>query len=101
MPIPFPFDFKKPDYPAVFQWRYDRLLKIRKKPSVLAGMYAYYADNAAQFIIDWGMTFDPRNVEVGLPSYCPFILFPRQEEAIHWIVERWKNREPGLADKSR
>ena len=101
MPIPFKFDFKKPDYPAVFQWRYDRLLKIRKKPSVLPGLYAYYAENPAQFITDWGMTFDPRNVEVGLPAYCPFILFPRQEEAIAWIVERWKKREPGLADKSR
>lgn len=101
MPIPFPFDFKKPDYNAVFQWRYDRLCKIRKKPSVLAGMYQYYSENPGQFITDWGMTFDPRNVEIGLPAYCPFILFPRQEEAIHWIIERWKNREPGLADKSR
>lgn len=101
MPIPFAFDFKKPDYPAVFQWRYDRLCKIRKKPSVLLGMFQHYSEHPGQFIIDWGMTFDPRNVEVGLPAYCPFILFPRQEEAIAWIIERWKNREPGLADKSR
>ena len=101
MPIPFPFDFKKPDYPAVFQWRYDRLCKIRKNPKSLIGLYAYYAENPAQFIIDWGMTYDPRNVEIGLPAYCPFILFPRQEEAIAWILERWKNREPGLSDKSR
>ena len=101
MPIPFKFDFKKPDYTAVFQWRYDRLCKIRKNPRVLPGLFAYYADNPAQFIIDWGMTYDPRNVEVGLPAYCPFLLFPRQEEAIAWILERWKNREPGLADKSR
>lgn len=101
MPIPFPFDFKKPDYNAVFQWRYDRLCKIRKNPKVLFGLYAYYAENPAQFITDWGMTYDPRNVEVGLPAYCPFILFPRQEEAISWIRERWLNREPGLADKSR
>ena len=101
MPIPFPFDFKQPDYPSVFQWRYDKLVAIRKKPSVLPGLFTYYRDNPAQFIIDWGMTFDPRNVERGLPSYCPFILFPRQEEWVHWVLERWRNQEPGLTDKSR
>ena len=101
MPIPFEFDFKKPDYPAVFQWRYDRLMKIRKDPRVLPALYQYYSEHPAQFITDWGMTFDPRNVEIGLPAYCPFILFPRQEEAIEWILECWRNREPGLADKSR
>lgn len=101
MPIPFPFDFKKPDYNAVFQWRYDRLRKIEKNPSCLPALFEYYSKNPAQFITDWGMTYDPRNVEVGLPAYCPFILFPRQEEAIEWVVERWRNREPGLADKSR
>ncbi|EPI9177998.1 TerL protein, partial [Yersinia enterocolitica] len=65
MPIPFPFDFKNPDYMQVFEWRMERLQRIRQQPEMLPVMKTFYKDNPAQFIIDWGMTVDPRNVERG------------------------------------
>lgn len=101
MPLPFPFDFKKPDYAQVFEWRIERLNRIRATPGCLPGLLAYYKKNPAQFIIDWGVTFDPRNAEIGQPAYTPFLLFPRQEEFVHWFMERWMGREPGLVEKSR
>lgn len=101
MPLPFPFDFKNPDYNKVFEWRVDRLQRIRKDPTCVPALKRYYKDNIAQSIIDWGCTYDPRNVSRGLPSVIPFLLFPRQEEWIHWAVERLKNSENGLSDKSR
>ena len=101
MPLPFPFDFKKPDYTMVYQWRLDRLKKLRDDPTQLPGLKAFYRDNPAQFIIDWGITFDPRNVERGLPAMAPFLLFPRQEEWVQWFLDRWRNKQPGLTDKSR
>ena len=101
MPLPFTFDFKNPDYVMVFESRIDALNYIRKNPHELPKIKSYYRENPAQFIIDWGVTSDPRNVERGLPALTPFLLFPRQEEWVHWLIERWKNREPGLTDKSR
>lgn len=101
MPIPFPFDFKNPDYVEVFEWRLERLKEIRKNPECLKGILEYYKHYPAQFLIDWGVTSDPRNVERGLPALIPFILFPRQEEWVEWLIERWTKREPGLTDKSR
>lgn len=101
MPIPFPFDFRNPDYVPVFQWRAERLARIRANPDMLPALKAYYRDHPAQFIIDWGMTFDPRNPEIGLPTSIPFLLFPRQEEWIEWFMERWHNREPGITEKTR
>lgn len=101
MPIPFPFDFKNPDYTAVFEWRLERLKRIKMYPEAMPGLRKYYKDNPAQFITDWGTTYDPRNVDRGLPALIPFVLFPKQEEFVHWFIERWKSREPGLADKSR
>ena len=101
MPIPFPFDFKNPDYVMVFEWRLERLREIRKNPECIKGLFDYYKHNPAQFIIDWGVTSDPRNVERGLPALAPFLLFPRQEEWVNWFMDRWKRREPGLVDKSR
>ncbi|MFC3816558.1 TerL protein [Lysobacter sp. GCM10012299] len=101
MPIPFPFDFKNPDYVAVFEWRLERLRRIREQPETLPALKAFYRANPAQFIIDWGTTFDPRNPERDLPSTVPFLLFPRQEEWVHWFLERWRNREDGITEKTR
>lgn len=101
MPLPFPFDFKNPDYTEVFNWRLERLNNIRNNPKVLPALRSYYKTDPAQFLIDWGVTFDPRNAERGLPALMPFLLFPRQEEWVAWFLERWKSREPGLCDKSR
>jgi phage terminase large subunit len=101
MNLPFDFNFKKPDYVAVFRYRAEKLAEIRKKPGTIGLLKRYYRDNPAQFIIDWGMTFDPRNVELDLPSVIPFILFPRQIEYVEWFMERWKTRTSGVVAKSR
>lgn len=90
-----------PDYEAVYRERAERLERIRSTPGMLAGLKAFYKDNPVQFIMDWGMTFDPRNAEVGLPTTMPFLLFPKQAEFIGWLRERWLGREDGLAEKSR
>ena len=101
MPIPFPHDFKNPDYAAVFNHRRRNLEKIRQTPGLLKQLKTYYKDNPAQFIIDWGVTFDPRQVERGQPSLLPFLLFEKQEEWVNWLIERWKNQQPGITEKSR
>lgn len=101
MPVPFDFDFKNPDYIAAYRWRLSRLESLRKNPKQFAALRVYYRDNPIQFINDWGMTYDPRNVDRRLPAAIPFLLFPKQEEFLQWLIDRWKGREPGLADKSR
>lgn len=95
------FDWRNPDYGAVYAVRSQRLAKIRSEPGLLEGLKAYYADHPADFIHDWGMTFDPRNAEVGLPTTVPFLLFPKQREFIDYLYRKWRAREDGLAEKSR
>lgn len=95
-------DWKNPDYSAIFRYRMDNLEKLRAQPEHLPALQEYYrAGHYADFINDWGVTFDPRNAEIGLPTLLPFILFPRQREWIDWVIERWKARRPGLCEKSR
>lgn len=105
MSLPFPFDFKNPDYMQVWDWRLERYHRIKKlvkdDPQSFLLLKQFYKNNPAQFITDWGVTQDPRNVERGLPTAIPFILFPHQEDWVNWFMERWKNREPGLTEKSR
>lgn len=95
------FDFRKPDYAPVYQERMRKLQNLRANPELVPSVKAFYKENPVAFICDWGLTFDPRNVEIGLPSVVPFLLFPKQAEFIEWCRARWLGREDGLAEKSR
>jgi phage terminase large subunit len=96
-----PFDWRNPDYISVIAERVELLQKIRARPQILPALKLFYKNNPAQFINDFGCTFDPRNVERKLPATIPFLLFPRQVEWVEWLLERWRNQEPGITEKSR
>jgi phage terminase large subunit len=100
--IPEGFNWKRPDYEPVFAERAARLQAIRGGEIDLAALKAFYADDhPGEFIHDWGMTFDPRMRELGLSSSMPFLLFPRQQDFMRWLLQRWRGRDDGLAEKSR
>ena len=94
-------DFKNPDYVSIYQWREKKLKQLRANPFLLSGLRDYYKDNPIDFMEDWGMTFDPRNVGTHLPAAMPFILFPRQREWLEEVLAAWKKPEPLLTEKSR
>lgn len=81
--------------------RADRLAKIRSDPKAVPTLKKYYQDNPIDFINDWGMTFDPRNKDIGLPSIIPFTLFERQKDWLRFTLERWKSRESFVTEKTR
>lgn len=95
------FDWINPDYEKVFATRVERLERMRDKPEIVARLLDYYAGHPADWISDWGMTFDPRLAEKGLRTVVPFVLFPKQREFINWCLERWLMREDGVVEKSR
>lgn len=97
-----PFDWLTPDYAAIWRQRVQRLARLRADPNLLQTVRAYYKDHhAADFINDWGVTVDPRNVGTVRPVVMPFQLFPRQREMIDWLDERWQTKDDGIVVKSR
>lgn len=100
------FDWKKPQYSPIYAERAARLEKLRALPDEereqeIRLLKRFYRDHPWQFIDDWGVTFDPRNVERGIPSLVPFKLFPKQIEWLKWVVDHWKHQRSGLTEKSR
>lgn len=91
----------KPDYTHEFGRRALRLSALRQDPVLLAGAKEYYSTRPAEYIQDWGITFDPRNAGRDLPTTMPFILFPRQKEFIDFIEECVAKESSGLVGKSR
>lgn len=88
-------------YAEAFAARAEKLKRLRAKPDAWIALKVFYKDHPVEFINDWGVTFDPRNAEIGLPSVLPFMLFPKQADFVRWLQERWKGREDGLVEKSR
>ena len=109
MPVPFKIDWKNPDYTDVYNLRAHMLNQMRndKTGEVTRKLKLYYADNPVQFIIDWGVTFDPRNAmrrdKEGkrLKTRIPFIPFPKQEELLYWLLDRMNGSDDGIIEKSR
>lgn len=100
--VPEGFDWRNPDYVAIYNQRIQRLQRIREQGAeAIEALKDYYREHPAQFITDWGVTFDPRLVERQLPAMIPFILFPKQEDWIKEIMGHWRNQRRGLTEKSR
>jgi len=99
--VPDNFDFRNPDYTEVFRRRLELLNRLRADRQMLSAFKVHYRHHPADLVNDWGVTFDPRNVEVGLPPLMPFVLFPRQRECIEEIHAQWLARKPLLIEKSR
>lgn len=97
-------DWDHPDYNPIFIERARRINAIRtsENPGVVwASLKEFYRTHPDRFITDWCVTYDPRNVEIGLPALVPFQLFKRQTDYVLWLYDRWRNREDGLTEKSR
>lgn len=95
------WDWLKPDYDAVYKVRIERLQRMRDNPELVPRLWAHYMEHPADWISEWGTTFDPRLAERGLRTVVPFVLFPKQRQFIDWCYERWKRREDGVVEKSR
>lgn len=94
-------DYRNPQYVPIFRQRMERLAQLRRDPKLMAMVKTHYRANPIDFIRDWGVTSDPRNIERGLPAVIPLIPFPRQIEWLEWILDLWRTGKSGLTEKSR
>lgn len=94
------------DFTSVFQRRVELLTKVRQDPRLKHALHAHYANSpngCADFILDWGITIDPRNSGLNppLPTTMPFCLFYRQVEFTFFLNDCVENKVRGLVEKCR
>lgn len=94
-------DYKSPNYTLILKRRSEKLRKLRKDKRLLAAAKIHYKSNPWDFVNDWGMTYEPRNVEKNLPTVIPFVLWPKQRQFMQWMHARWQQGQRGLGEKSR
>lgn len=88
------------DYRAVYVWRMQQLAMLESDPIALAAAKAYYGkiEHAAEFIMHWMDTYDPRRDDI---KWLPFVLFEKQAEFIDFLIAMYKDEESGLVEKAR
>lgn len=100
----FPFDYEKEDRRRAIIA--SLLANAQDRDDILDTLYA---DNPVDFINDWGVTFDPRNLLKPDPLYpenkmkakMPFILFSKQRELVRFLHRCVLENDSGLIEKSR
>jgi len=109
-----PLDWRSPDYRPAFAERAARVSDIRRDQeewdqldpdergsSPWSVVMLQYSTRPLDWIEDWVVTYDPRNLNKGISAMVPFLLFPRQRELLTWIDERRKAGRGGLIEKAR
>lgn len=94
-------DVWPPDYAATYTERSRRLLKLRANPALWAGAKEYYRTRPVEFIEDWCITDDPRNIGTPIPVRMPFVLFKRQRQLVEFLHALLTAQEKGLVEKAR
>lgn len=68
------------------------------RPELLLMARAYYARNPVAFINDWLDTYDPRRETM---KWLPFLMFPKQEQFVNFLLGCIRDDENGLIEKCR
>ncbi len=90
-----------PNYTQEFMRRQGLLRRLQEHPEHIQGAKEYYRTRPAEFINDWCITYDPRNVFTDLPTTMPFCTFPRQDDMVEYIYSCLNDQANGLIEKSR
>lgn len=79
------------------QRRLALLEECNTDPQLRSLLLAHYKYNVVDWCNDFVWTYDPRRQ----PSNIPFDLYPKQEEFLNWITDRYELKEDCIAEKSR
>ncbi len=78
-----------------------RSLPDKEREAEFTKLKLYYKAAPIQFIIDWGLTSDTRNVGSETPTLLPLIPWPRQIQLLQFYLDMFHGKRDGLVPKSR
>lgn len=70
-------------------------------PAKATAIYLRCRQDPCFFINSFIWDLDPRNADKGLPTYFPFVLYPRQAELVEWIQDLRRDGVTGNVPKAR
>lgn len=90
-----------PNYTLVLKQRLERLATLRSSSAMLVGAKEFYRTHPVEWIEHFAITYDPRKAGTETPAIMPFILFPRQKEAVEMLHACVLQQVNALFEKAR
>lgn len=90
-----------PDYNGELQRRLNLERAISGDSELLRGALARYSEDICALVGDCVFISEPRNANSSEPTVIPVVLFPRQEEFLNWLVERYRTKTSAPCSKAR
>lgn len=87
--------------PEATRERTRRLEWMRADPRRVVALRVYYKGHIADFISEYGTTYDPRLIVEGRNPLVPFVLFPKQRDLVQFIIDRMNGKQHGTVCKGR
>lgn len=87
--------------PEEMRERTRRLEWMREDPRRVVALRHYFRHHIADFICEYGTTYDPRLIAEGKNPLVPFVLFDKQRQLVDWIVARIEGKQHGTVCKGR
>lgn len=87
--------------PVNLRERERRLGWLRADPRRVTMLRHYYKSHIVDFIDDWGMTSDPREIAIGKLALIPFKLWPAQRKVLDGLLQDWRDSRPAVLVKGR
>lgn len=87
--------------PPDLRERNRRLEWMRADPRRVIMLQVYYKSHIVDFIDDWGMTSDPREIAIGKLALIPFKLWPGQRKVLQGWLNDWRTSTPAVLVKGR
>lgn len=87
--------------PEDLRERERRLAWMRADTRRVTMLRHYYKSHIVDFIDDWGMTSDPREIAAGKLALIPFKLWPAQRKLLGEMIQCWRDSTPGVLVKGR
>jgi phage terminase large subunit len=75
--------------------------RLAADPRLQAGAKLAYSQSIAAFVSDCVWIAEPRNANADDPVKLPVVLFPRQQQFLEWMVERFQTKTSAPVEKSR
>lgn len=87
-----------PNYREVIKQRGKLIENLMMEPALLPEVNFFYSKHPQEWINDFCITYNPRNVGI---KTVPFLLFDRQREFVDFLYGCLTDKESGLVEKAR
>jgi len=101
------FNFMGGDYSDIYKGRIRTIQAVKEEARLFntkilyTGLWKYNKANPIAWINDWLDTYNIPGRSINGQAYVPFLMYPRQQQLVRWLLSQISKNKGGVIPKSR